>query len=178
MKPSVGLAINSKQRNSHVSRKLPVQTTKNPPCHWRPFQAAISATGGDFFHLFCKAYFVENTSQIGQHHTIVTDGNLLLFCLGNAVQNMAAIEHAGPAMDDQVVRGEVFWKVISSDKVEGKPLPYGLSQEPWNLFPSNIFRQRGMGAGLRNENRRALRQMRDGIGPIQEGLDVPLIPCK
>ena len=90
---------------------------------------------------------------------------------------MAAIEHAGPAMDDQVVRGEVFWKVISSDKVEGKPLPYGLSQEPWNLFPSNIFRQRGMGAGLRNENRRALRQMRDGIGPIQEGLDVPLYPA-
>ncbi len=81
-------------------------------------------------------------------------------------------------MDDQVVRGEVFWKVISSYKVERKPLPYGLSQEPRNLFPPNIFRQRGMGAGLRNENRRALRQMRDGIGPIQEGLDVPLVPCK
>ena len=80
-------------------------------------------------------------------------------------------------MDDQVVRGEVFWKVISSDKVGRKAPALRSFAGAAESFPFNIFRQRGMGAGLRNENRRALRQMRDGIGPIQEGLDVPLYPA-
>lgn len=62
-------------------------------------------------------YFIQYTGQTRNHHSVVSYGDMLCAGMGNTVEYILTIEHTGPAVDNQVVSGQVFWEVTPGDEV-------------------------------------------------------------
>lgn len=72
--------------------------------------------------------------------------------LGDSMDDVAAVEHTGAAVDDQIIGREVLGKVVSPEEGEGESLPHPLPEQTGNFFAANVLGCRGMGAGFRNED--------------------------
>lgn len=86
--------------------------------------------------------------------------------LGDSMDDVAAVEHTGAAVDDQIIGREVLGKVVSPEEGEGESLPHPLPEQTGNFFAANVLGCRGMGAGFRNEDRGVLSQRCNGFGPM------------
>ena len=91
-------------------------------------------------------HLVQDTGQgcygysiIGHRHTTGTHPP-------QTVQHMATRKHAGPAMDDQIVSGQVFGKVVSGHDVDVQSLAELTAQQTRKLHAPYIFMLRHVGA--------------------------------
>lgn len=90
-------------------------------------------------------------------------------------EDVAAVEHAGSAVDDQVVAGEVFRKIGSCDDIHREPFAYPFAQQARNLDASDVLRCRGVGARFGYQYPRLFRQAVYRRRPFHKGADVALV---
>ena len=62
-------------------------------------------------------YLVQYTTQAGYCHSVVRHRNMLRTGMGYTIEHIFPVEHAGAAMDNQIISGQVYGKVISGDEV-------------------------------------------------------------
>ena len=126
---------------------------------------ALRAESG-VFHL------VENTGKFGQRHAVIAHGHALLPGLFNARHHIGTVEHARPAVDDEIVRGEVGGKIRAAHHGDVQTFTEAGTQATGNFHPADILGKGRMGAGLGNEHTRMRRQAVDGFRPSDEFLDI------
>ena len=81
-------------------------------------------------------------------------------------------------MDDQIVSGQVFGKVITGHNVNVQSLAELTTQQTRKLHASNIFMLRHVGASLRYQHAGIGTQSAQRLRPLQELPDVPLLAGK
>ena len=98
--------------------------------------------------------FIEDPRHFSQENAVVGDGYANLTGGRDAAQHVPAVEHAGAAVDDEVVLFESFhiWEIIPADIGDDNAVTKGLMQKPRNLDGSDVFILRDVGAGLRDQN--------------------------
>lgn len=62
-------------------------------------------------------YLVQYTTQAGYCHSVVRHRNMLRTGMGYTIEHIFPVEHAGAAMDNQIISGQVYGKVIPGDEV-------------------------------------------------------------
>ena len=90
-------------------------------------------------------YFIQYTGQTRNHHSVVSYGDMLCAGMGNTVEYILTIEHTGPAVDNQVVSGQVFWEVTPGDEVYLQSPTDTLPQQAGNFDLPDVLGQRSMG---------------------------------
>lgn len=76
---------------------------------------------------------------MGDGYAVIGHRNLLIFCPPDAGHNIFAVKHAGAALDDQIVRMQVLWKIRPAYDVHGQAFSKALFEHPGDLFPSDVF---------------------------------------
>ena len=89
---------------------------------------------------------------MGDGYAVVGHGYALVFCLLDAVEDVFAVEHAGAALDDQVVWGQVFGVVGAAYDSHFQGFAVFFLQHPRDLFSADVFFQRCMGAAFGDQD--------------------------
>ena len=96
--------------------------------------------------------------QEGDGYSVVGDGDAGKDGFAYTGAYDAGVSHAGSAVDDEAVWGQVFREVVTGGDVNPDiSVIAGLTGNPFpkkrrNLYAANVFRVRDMGAGFGNEN--------------------------
>ena len=85
-------------------------------------------------------------------YTVVGHCHALVFCLLDAVEDVFAVEHAGAALDDQVVWGQVFGVVGAAYDGYFQGFAVFFLQHPRDLFSADVFFQWFMGAAFGDQD--------------------------
>ena len=97
-------------------------------------------------------HLVQDTGQGRYGYSIIGHRHTAGTCPSQTVQHMAARKHARPTMDDQIVSGQVFGKVITGHNVNVQSLAELTTQQTRKLHASYIFMLRHVGASLRYQH--------------------------
>lgn len=52
----------------------------------------------------------------GDCHSVICNRNVLLLRCADALQDISSIKHTGTAMNDEIIRRQILWKIASIDK--------------------------------------------------------------
>ena len=85
-------------------------------------------------------------------YAIVGHCHALVFCLLDAVEDVFAVEHAGAALDDQVIWGQVFGVVGAAYDGYFQGFAVFFLQHPRDLFSADVFFQWCMGAAFGDQD--------------------------
>ena len=96
--------------------------------------------------------FVQDAFQLGDGYAVVGHGYALVFRLLNAVEDVFAVEHAGAALDDQVIWGQVFGVVGAAYDSHFQGFAVFFLQHPRDLFSADVFFQWCMGAAFGDQD--------------------------
>ena len=119
--------------------------------------------------------FVQNPLQTGDGHSVVGHGHLLLPGCFDAVQYIFAVEHAGSAVDDQIVGSQIFREVGSRNHIDLYSLSEAFPQHVGYFYTSDIFGKWGMGAGFGNQDAGFFRQGGKGSGSLDVVINISLV---
>ena len=86
-----------------------------------------------------------NAIDICDNYSIVSHWDTLCFSFDYPIQDMFAIEHAGSAMNNQVVAIQVLRKIISGNNVDMQLLSDTFAQHSWTVEHEYRLRLSGPG---------------------------------
>ena len=111
-------------------------------------------------------------------HAVVGHRYILAFGLFNPCEHLRAVEHAGTAVDDEVVGAEVVGEVVARHNVDVELLSGLLTQEARNLHAANVLTDGSVRTGFGNEDVRMLREAVHHLCALSEIVDVTFSCCK
>ena len=114
---------------------------------------------------------------MSQGDAVIGEGHARKECLSRTCPHALFRGDAGPAVDDQVVGGEVFREVISCGNLNGEAAS-ATAQQRRNLYPADVLGVRNVRAGFGDQHAGASMQPVDGGRPFDEGPDVSLGGCQ
>ena len=120
-------------------------------------------------------YFIQYTGQTRNHHSVVSYGDMLCAGMGNTVEYILTIEHTGPAVDNQVVSGQVFWEVTPGDEVYLQSPTDTLPQQAGNFDLPDVLGQRSMGTSFGYQYARLRCEAVDSGSSLHKIMDIPFV---
>lgn len=93
-------------------------------------------------------------------------------------EHLLAVQHAGPAMDDELKEIEVFGQRSSANPGVGKRAANFLFKPAGNFYRADIIVCAMMGTGFRDQNLIARLQILNGVGSTHELRQMAFIPGK
>lgn len=90
--------------------------------------------------------FVKYSGQACNGNSVIRHRHVLFLSRSDSVEHIFASEHAGSAMNDQAVGGEVFRKIVARHHINLQSPAYAFAQHVRNLHPADILCHGSVGA--------------------------------
>lgn len=119
-----------------------------------------------------------NAIDICDNYSIVSHWDTLCFSFDYPIQDMFAIEHAGSAMNNQVVAIQVLRKIISGNNVDMQLLSDTFAQHSWKFHSADVFGQWSMSTGFGYQDPGIFCQLVDDIRSFGIVVNVSLVAGK